>query len=152
VDKSFQTILEEHLNPRAAAPAAAFTPSMAFIANENPFASVTWTTRVQVKPKTAYAREKMLSQESAKTARRPKPEVLIALVKLSNEDLDRVRELVFFGAIELEEGLSVRRLKSAYRRLALRHHPDAAGGAGHESFLKIRAAYGQLLARLPAYA
>ena len=149
--KSFRMILEERMNPREAAPRAAFVESVTIPSNQNLFASITWTPRAQVKPRTAYAAEKIRSRESARLARRPVAEPLIPLVKLSNDDLNLVRGLIELGAYDLETGLSERRLKTAYRRLARQFHPDVTTSGSHETFVKVRDLYARLRPRLTAY-
>ncbi|MGF1510119.1 MAG: J domain-containing protein [Myxococcota bacterium] len=45
-----------------------------------------------------------------------------------------------YRVLGLHDGASIEAVRSAYRALARRHHPDAVGGC-HETFLLVQAAY-----------
>jgi DnaJ-domain-containing protein 1 len=48
-----------------------------------------------------------------------------------------------FAALGLKPGASIEEVKSAFRRLCLKHHPDAGGN--HTAFVKLRKTYEQAL-------
>jgi hypothetical protein len=82
----------------------------------------------------------------------PVPEMVFPLAKLSAANSARVRELISFGAVDLTQGLSLRRLKKAHRLLARKFHPDRMTGATPDQvrtasakFMAVQAAYHELL-------
>ncbi|KAF9575600.1 Type I HSP40 co-chaperone [Mortierella alpina] len=52
-----------------------------------------------------------------------------------------VKETKYYEALEVEPGCSDSELKKAYRKLALKYHPDKTGGATSEKFQEISHAY-----------
>jgi len=78
---------------------------------------------------------------------RPKPqaqpEKLIAIATLGPEARAAVETLISLGADELSPGVTLARVKKAYRRLARQFHPDLATqpDQGQRVFLELKAAY-----------
>lgn len=76
-------------------------------------------------------------------------EVRISLEKLDKESRLMVGILLDLGAAELKDGVSLGRIKKAYRRLAKRYHPDRVNENSSErereaakvAFFKLQKAY-----------
>ena len=71
----------------------------------------------------------------------PIEEPITPLEKLSSADRTRVEVLISMGASELKSGISSKRLKKAFRRLAKRLHPDGGSSANPERFMLAKDAY-----------
>jgi len=58
-----------------------------------------------------------------------------------------------YRVLELPEGASLAQVKSAYRRLARRYHPDVNPGdrSAHDKFILLQRAYEQLTRVLPTF-
>ena len=152
MDKSFRTILNEYLETPSAAPAADF-PSFTHSFEQTFFDfTIARPNRRATTGARPYARETALSRARGEHLRKPRPEPLVTSERLSAGDRADVTWLINAGANDLAEGVSIKRLKSAYRRLARRYHPDVdPTPQSHETFLEVQTRYRRLLARLPQY-
>lgn len=58
-----------------------------------------------------------------------------------------------YQLLELDEGATLAEVKSSYRRLARRYHPDINPGdrSAHEKFIRLNQAYQQLVRVLPSF-
>lgn len=82
----------------------------------------------------------------------PKPaEPSWSVEQLSSTDQLQVRELIKMGARELENGISLSKLKKAHRRLAKQLHPDALGNDARKAdFVRLQSIYDVLNRSLKA--
>lgn len=182
MDKSFQEILNEKLEgerhelPKATPvePASSTAQNWSEIA----FSDVNFT-RKTTKPSFSVASYKTAPQTRvhsvtdsnthppkgafgpAQAPAQPVPptrpeEPVFTLRELKSKHREQAEVLIQLGATELKEGVSMKKLKRAHRRLARKFHPDAAaktmqGLANHENFLKVQAAFKALERALPEY-
>lgn len=75
----------------------------------------------------------------------PVVEALIPLEKLDKDSRVMVGILLDLGAADLAAGVSLTRVKKAYRRLAKKFHPDRmTSGSSPEKFFRLQKAYDYL--------
>jgi hypothetical protein len=118
--------LEENSSPTKAAPKTAFIPWEWSFAWQAPCRLSTSNHRHAYR---RPLRTEPIATPPSEAAPPPPPEYVMALSGLPTEERTAALRLIELGAIEITTGLSVSRLKGAYRRLAKRFHPDRPGGS-----------------------
>jgi hypothetical protein len=158
MEKSFRDILSGLLEEEAPARPSQELPHQAGFSSETSFF---WQgPRPEFAPRGVYKtanslRENivMMVKPEPPPAPQPAPESVISLSQLNETDRNLTQTLIRLGATELSEGLSERRLKKAFRRLAKRLHPDMnKADQSSRGFMELHEAYEKLSSSLNRYA